>query len=148
MHDTLRKFGYPAGLVFETRFWAVLVRPAQPTIGSLVLVLKRDVTSFAALTTDEALDVPAVAARIEACLAALVGFERINYLMLMMVDPHVHFHVIPRHAGERSWRGITLVDAGWPGVPLLSPALDLTAEQVAQLRLDLVAAGKGTIPAA
>ena len=28
------------------------------------------------------------------------AYERINYLMLMMVDPHVHFHVIPRYSGE------------------------------------------------
>jgi diadenosine tetraphosphate (Ap4A) HIT family hydrolase len=41
--------------------------------------------------------------------------SKINYLMLMMVDPHVHFHVLPRYEGDRSHGGIEVVDAGWPG---------------------------------
>ena len=34
---TILKFGYPQNLIHEGRHWAVLVRPAQPTLGSLVL---------------------------------------------------------------------------------------------------------------
>ncbi len=37
--------------------------------------------------------------------------------MLMMVDPHVHFHVIPRYDGDRAWDGVEFADAGWPGPP-------------------------------
>ena len=32
--------------------------------------------------------------------------------MLMMVDPHVHFHVIPRYSESREWAGMTLADQG------------------------------------
>ena len=44
--------------------------------------------------------------------------------MLMMVDPHVHFHVFPRYAGSRDLDGLTFADAGWPGPPDLKSAVD------------------------
>ena len=49
--------------------------------------------------------------------------------MLMMVDPNVHFHVIPRYEGTRAWAGLDFPDAGWPGPPrrdaatVLDPAI-------------------------
>ena len=45
--------------------------------------------------------------------------------MLMMVDPHVHFHIIPRYAGERSSTAATFADTGWPGPPDLKSAIAL-----------------------
>jgi diadenosine tetraphosphate (Ap4A) HIT family hydrolase len=53
--------------------------------------------------------------------------------MLMMVDPNVHFHVIPRYDGERSAAGVTVRDAGWPKAPALAEAVELTFEQTAGL---------------
>ena len=46
--------------------------------------------------------------------------------MLMMVDPNVHFHVIPRYSEPRSWNGIEFPDAGWPGPPQLGGAIQLS----------------------
>ena len=40
--------------------------------------------------------------------------------MLMMVDPHVHFHVIPRYASQRDFLGLSFVDQDWPKPPDLS----------------------------
>ena len=37
--------------------------------------------------------------------------------MLMMVDPDVHFHVLPRYAQSRSFAGLEFRDHGWPGPP-------------------------------
>jgi diadenosine tetraphosphate (Ap4A) HIT family hydrolase len=136
MHATLEKFGYGTGTLFEDEHWAAVVRPAQPTLGSLVLICKRDVTAFGDLTPDEGAALPGMAARI-AVAHALVRPERVNYLMLMMVDPHVHFHVIPRYEGVRDWGGLTFPDAGWPGVPNLGAAVALEAGQIAQLVRDL-----------
>ena len=66
-------------------------------------------------------------------LARVVSFEKINYLMLMMVDPHVHFHVIPRYEGERSACGVGVEDKGWPKVPALGEAVTLEPGQVEAL---------------
>jgi len=75
---------------------------------------------------------------IEATLREAVAFERINYLMLMMVDPDVHMHVIPRYQATRSFAGVEFADAGWPGPPVLDSAVSLddvtSAALLARLR--------------
>ncbi len=43
--------------------------------------------------------------------------------MLMMVDPNVHFHVIPRYPAAAQWSGVAFADAGWPGPPQLGTAV-------------------------
>jgi diadenosine tetraphosphate (Ap4A) HIT family hydrolase len=50
--------------------------------------------------------------------------------MLMMVDPNVHFHVIPRYSGTRRFDGIEFPDAGWPGPPQLGSAIALSPEHL------------------
>ena len=73
-------------------------------------------------------------AAIEQALASFCSYEKLNYLMLMIVDPNVHFHVIPRYAGTREWNGLTFADEGRPGPPQLQAARKLEAEQIAALR--------------
>jgi diadenosine tetraphosphate (Ap4A) HIT family hydrolase len=137
---TMTAFGYPATLVRAFGHWAVLVRPAQVTLGSLVLVSTSQATAFGDLPAGAHAELGAVVPAIEGVLRRFVDYEKINYLMLMMVDPHVHFHVIPRYSGERSWGGLTFADAGWPGPPDLKSAVVLDADQQAALRTELRAA--------
>ena len=40
INDTIKKFGYPATLVKDYDHWVVLLRPAQVTLGSLVVAAK------------------------------------------------------------------------------------------------------------
>lgn len=136
-NPTMVKFGYPATLVAENAHWSVLLRPQQPTLGSLVLACHEEARSFAELSPDAFADLKQAVAGIERVLKAFVGFERINYLMLMMVDPDVHFHVIPRYAGERRHGEATFPDAGWPGPPALGRAVALGDDDVAAIRARL-----------
>lgn len=129
MNETVRKFGYPDTLIGETAHWVILLRPAQVTLGSLIVAAKSDATAFGALPAKFHADLAEVTRRVEAMLAQAVGYQRINWLMLMMLDPHVHFHVIPRYEGARDHGGLTLSDAGWPGPPDLKSALALGDEQ-------------------
>ena len=131
--STAVKFGFPATLVGESRSWWVLVRPKQPTFGSLVLICKEDAGAFADISAEAFLDLQGAVRSIETMLAIVVGYEKINYLMLMMVDPDVHFHVLPRYAGERVHDGVPFPDAGWPGAPDLGAAVDLGMDGAAQL---------------
>jgi diadenosine tetraphosphate (Ap4A) HIT family hydrolase len=117
------KFGDPATRVAQSAYWTVLLRPRQPTLGSLVLVCREDVRAFSAVSAAAFADLQHVVRRIEACLHEVVAYERINYLMLMMVDPDVHFHVIPRYSTPREFDGQQFADAGWPGPPALEPAV-------------------------
>lgn len=125
MNATILRFGYPDTLIAEYGHWVVLLRPAQPTLGSLVLAAKGEATAFSDLEPAAFAELHRVVAAIEHSLSLSVAFEKINYLMLMMVDPHVHFHVIPRYPGERGFADYSLGDPGWPKLPDLAQALTL-----------------------
>jgi diadenosine tetraphosphate (Ap4A) HIT family hydrolase len=129
MNATIEKFGWPATLVKEFDQWVVLLRPAQPTLGSLVLAAKSDATAFGKLPGEAHAELKRVTTAIEAALADFTLYAKLNYLMLMMVDPHVHFHVIPRYEGAREFGGATFADAGWPAVPQLGEAVTLDEAQ-------------------
>ena len=124
-NSTETKFGDSATRIAQTACWTVLLRPRQPTFGSLVLVCREPVQAFSALSAAAFADLGAVVRRVESMLRAEVAYDRINYLMLMMVDPDVHFHVIPRHSSPRRLGETEFVDAGWPGVPALDAAVAL-----------------------
>ena len=137
MNATIEKFGWPATLVREFEHWVVLARPAQPTLGSLVVAAKSDATAFGDLPGEAHAELKAVTQAIEAALAKAVDYAKLNYLMLMMVDPHVHFHVIPRYEGSREWPkgegAREFVDVGWPKVPDLGHAVALEGDDLAKL---------------
>ena len=139
MNPTIEKFGWPATLVAEFEHWLVLLRPAQPTLGSLVLAAKSDATAYGDLPRAAFAEQAEAVAAIERALAGFTAYERINYLMLMMVDPNVHFHVVPRYSQPRSWGGLTFADSGWPGPPQLGEAIALTPPQISALGAELAA---------
>jgi diadenosine tetraphosphate (Ap4A) HIT family hydrolase len=133
-NPTMRKFGYPETMIKELDHWVVLLRPAQVTLGSLVLAAKSDATAYSDLP-DKAFTEQALAIRsIETALRQFCSYERINYLMLMMVDPNVHFHVIPRYSEPRLWDRIPFPDEGWPGPPQLKSAVELDARGINAMR--------------
>ena len=137
MNPTIEKFGYPGTLLKELGHWVILLRPAQVTYGSLVLAAKSDATAYADLPREAFAEQADAVALIERALTGLCRYERINYLMLMMVDPNVHFHVIPRYSEPRSWGGIEFADAGWPSAPQLGAAVQLSDGQIARLSAEL-----------
>src|SRR5688572_9922582 len=132
INPTISRFGHPATLVRDYQHWVVLLRPAQVTAGSLVLAAKSEVTAFGDLPQGAFIELGLVIAEIEAALRRAVDYERINYLMLMMVDPNVHFHVFPRYSGSRSVAGLDIADAGWPGPPDLKSAVTLDEAGIAR----------------
>ena len=133
-NQTATRFGYPETLVREYDHWLVLLRESQVTLGSLVLCAKSEATEFSDLTAEAYAEMGTVVGEIENALKAAFAYDRINYLMLMMVDPNVHFHVIPRYAEARSACGLTITDAGWPVVPQLGEAHELTGSEREALR--------------
>jgi diadenosine tetraphosphate (Ap4A) HIT family hydrolase len=133
-NETMLKFGYPDSLIREYEHWVVLLRPAQVTLGSLVLAAKSEATAFGQLPPAAHAELATITRDIEATLLNEVAYDKINYLMLMMVDPHVHFHIFPRYAGTRTVGDLTLADAGWPGPPDLASGRRLEPWELEGLR--------------
>ena len=140
----MTKFGYPDTLVHNYVHWAVLLRPQQATLGALVLVCKDAAQAFADISAGAFGELQRVIGDTEAALSTFRPYQKINYLMLMMVDPDVHFHVLPRYAETQSFGGVSYADRGWPAAPDLTGGVQ--PDEMA--RTALVAAIKAAWPGA
>jgi len=137
LNSTMKKFGAPDTLIRDYDHWAVLLRTEQITLGSLVLICKDPASAFSMISGAAFAELQAITGDIEGVLGRLFKFDRINYLMLMMVDPDVHFHVIPRYAAPRTFTGQAFMDPGWPGPPDLAEINATSQEQNALIRAAL-----------
>ena len=140
LNETMLKFGAPETCIHTYSSWLVLLRPAQVTLGALVLVAREPVTAFSRLSEAGFTELARVTRDVELVLSHLFHYDKLNYLMLMMVDPHVHFHVIPRYAVERRYGGMDFFDNSWPGPPDLGQNNSMNEKEFSRLRDDLRAA--------
>jgi diadenosine tetraphosphate (Ap4A) HIT family hydrolase len=113
--------------------WTWSVRPAQGTLAASVISLNRPAVAWSQVDAGENAGLAQVVSDVEAIIKRQFNFDKINYLMLMMVDEHVHFHVFPRYASERKFGGLTWVDTTWPKPPDLA-AGDPGPETLAAIR--------------
>lgn len=119
LNATMRKFGAPQTIIRQYQYWSVMLRPAQATLGALVLAAHEPAEAFSQLSPESFTELHSITGQIESALTKAFQYDKINYLMLMMVDPDVHFHVIPRYAQPRQFADREFIDAGWPAMPNL-----------------------------
>lgn len=134
MNATAQKFGDPDTRLAQHGTWLVLLRPRQVTLGSLVAVCSEPVQAFGALSPRAFADLGLAVGAAERALKRLFSYDRLNYLMLMMVDRDVHFHILPRYATAPSFAGQSFPDLDWPGPPDISRSTLLEAPMQRQLR--------------
>ena len=120
MNATMEKFGYPDSLIKEYDNWVLLLRPQQATLGALVLICKDNVDALSKISLKAFSELKEISSAIELHLKVCFSYDKINYLMLMMVDNDVHFHILPRYAQSRIFDEIIFNDFGWPGPPDLT----------------------------
>lgn len=130
---TMVRFGFPRATVAEYRHWVVLLRDRQATLGALVLACREPATAFSGVTEAGFEELARVIRDVETGLGRAFAYDKINYLMLMMVDPHVHFHAIPRYSGAREFAGLQFADPGWPHAPDLGHAHEIGERERAAL---------------
>jgi diadenosine tetraphosphate (Ap4A) HIT family hydrolase len=133
VNATAVKFGDPETRIAHHGAWTVLLRPRQVTLGALVLVCGEPVTAFGQVSAQAFADLRVVAQGLERMLKRAFTFDKINYLMLMMVDPDVHFHVLPRYAQARQFAGQAFTDPAWPNAADLAGDHALSAQTRATL---------------
>lgn len=106
--------------IYETDYWIWSLRPGQCTVGASILSLKRYTERLSDITEKESTDYVNIIKVIENTLHEVFSYDKINYLMLMMVDAQTHYHVVPRYSKEIKFKGIKWVDKGWPALPILT----------------------------
>ena len=120
LNEFRNKFRVEDLKVLENHSWTWSVRPGQPTLGSGILSLNRHATKFSEVSEEEMKELTELVRAIEGTIKAAFDHQIMNYLMLMMVDHHVHYHVIPRYEGARTFAGREWVDNGWPALPVIA----------------------------
>ena len=103
------------GVIKEYTHWVVLFRQKQVTVGSVIIMSKElEKQSLGAVSPEAWAEFATVSADVERWLTSAFGAEKFNYLALMMYDPEVHFHVIPRYSKPVIFEGREFVDPDWP----------------------------------
>ena len=138
MNDTIIKYGYPQTLIKDFKYWVVLLRSKQVTLGSFILACKEDVDSLSKVTPQAYQELAIITQELEQTLKCLFKMERINYLALMMVDNHVHFHVIPRYSSFREFGNKIYFDENWPKPPDILSVHNLSESEFDNLKNHLL----------
>ena len=120
--DFERKFRQKELLLAEIGAWTLSVRPGQLTLGAMVLASNSGALGMASLSDSELQDMGRGLALAEKLAIKAFGAQRINYLCLMMQDPIVHFHILPRYSKPVERFGINWRDKDWPEPPHIFPA--------------------------
>lgn len=103
--------------IFETTHWVWSLRPHQSTFGASILSLKRGCETFGELDQEEVCDLGKMIKTLEPTLKGILCYDVMNYLMLMMFDKHVHFHVFPRFEEPVQVLSELWLDYNWPKTP-------------------------------
>jgi len=138
INDTMEKFGYPENLVKNYNNWCLCLRMEQVTLGSLVLICKEAAEKFSDISSESFSEFGSIINDLEVNLKKAFSYNKINYFMLMMIDPHVHFHVIPRYNEQKLFKDIIFNDEGWPGLPVLTNHHELKNNEIRDLRNYLI----------
>src|SRR5690554_4108768 len=115
--DFDKKFRVKELMIIEFDNWCLSLRPIQTTLGSMVLSLKRNCEHLGELTEYESKELSYIFKDVESLLSTLFNYDKINYLVLMMVDNHVHFHIIPRYSSSKTFEDVIFEDKEWPAPP-------------------------------
>lgn len=94
--------------------WTLSLRPHQATFASMVLSASNPCGSFADLPANSGVDLQKGFALAERLACQGFGAVRLNILCLMLQDPHLHFHILPRYDGPVMFEGSNWSDTAWP----------------------------------
>jgi len=134
MNKFKEKFRIEELAILKTTNWTLSLRPQQITLGCLVLSLSRLCEDIGDLTDEEALELGIVFNKIKLLFEKTFMPNKVNYLLLMMVDSQVHFHVIPRYQDTVVFMDESFIDEDWPKPSNIFSTIVLGDEQLIHLR--------------
>lgn len=121
-------------LIKEYENRKLLVRNKNSTLGNCVLIAKRDIANVSDVNENEAKEYFEIIREVESALKQAFHYDKINYLTLMMVDEHVHTHILPRYHEIKQFAWITWTDEWWqwPTTPVKQTPSQEILDQVKQ----------------
>ena len=125
----MEQFGHPDTLIHDYADRVVLLRNDQITLSALVVAEKSAATSLSAVVPHALAKLASITGDVETAFVRTIQPDKFNYLVLMMVDPDVHLHVLPRYSGARECAGVTFEDRAWPKAPRLGEVTPTTLAQ-------------------
>ncbi len=119
------------GVIRPNDFWTLVLNENQATLGRVFFALNRHETDIAALSGAEVLSLWTFVRETKAALTALLAPDHFNFMFLMNLTPHVHFHIFPRYARSIEFAGQTIADSRYGDHydPAESRTLDAAAEE-------------------
>ena len=99
----------------EDDHWIIALNENQATLGRVYFVLKRHETDVAALTAAEQASLWGWVSKTRRALGVLFEPDHFNYMFLMNVVAHAHFHIYPRYREPRTFGGVEFTDARYGG---------------------------------
>lgn len=133
MQNFKQKFNIKDLTIIKIGSWIISLRPDQITIGSLLLSLDRPCQDIGDITELESVELGQAFKAIKNLYSKTLAPDKINYLLLMMVDKQVHFHVIPRYANETIFDESTFKDHSWPKPVEIFNTLNMSKEKLKKL---------------
>jgi diadenosine tetraphosphate (Ap4A) HIT family hydrolase len=104
-------------LIFETKFWKVVIAPDQAYLGRCYVILKRHCGDLAELENSEWSDFIEIVKKVESALKKSFNATMFNWTCLMNnayrndpPNPHVHWHLRPRYNHKVEFAGEVFED--------------------------------------
>lgn len=95
--EFMSKFKPDTRCIKEFEYWIVCIRGKQTTLGSVVILLKRETPSVGDILPKESAEFPKIVKWYEELCIKKFGAIKFNYIIMMMHDPFVHYHAFPRY---------------------------------------------------
>ena len=99
----------------EDDHWITSLNENQATLGRIYFVLQRHETDVAALTEAEQSSLWQWVSKVKSALDVVFAPDHYNYMFLMNVVGHAHFHIYPRYRTSRTFADVQFDDPQWGG---------------------------------
>lgn len=103
--------------IWSSEYWVVILAPDQGYLGRCYVTLKAHKGSLAELSPQEWADFGQIATVLEQSVAGAFNASPVNWACMMnnayqhqSANPHVHWHVRPRHKQPRTVNGVLFED--------------------------------------
>lgn len=138
MYEFAGRFNREDLFLKEFNYWILILRPVPVTLGSCIILLKRNCQSLAEVTPEEMAEFPEVCKLFEEKNKVLYGAIKFNYHANMMKESFVHFHAIPRYDKTLNKYGIEWIDQEYPNKAAMSFKTEVSEIVLQDIKNDFI----------